>query len=75
MLADILREICTFIEIPKFDPLVDDEKASKWCEDVEKLAEMFQWSEFEQLAWATGEGRAESVVFSLATGDENLGKF
>lgn len=39
------------IEIPKFCPS-DNDGANKWCDEVEKLGETFQWSSFEQLTRA-----------------------
>lgn len=47
--------VSTSVNIPTFDPSLDDHGADDWCAEIEKLAEMFGWSDYEMVArGATG---------------------
>lgn len=58
MLAEAMRQIKSprvdpsSIIIPPFDPIQDDQGAAKWCEEVDKLRNTFNWSDHECLVRA-----------------------
>jgi hypothetical protein len=76
VLADTLQAIrqsagrsslpTTTVEIPRFDPLQEDNGAVKWCEEVDKLAETFQWTGCELLARATSGLTGEAKTWFLS---------
>lgn len=37
------------IDVPVFDPSVDDKGAKAWCREVHKLGQLFGWTDFEQI--------------------------
>lgn len=45
--------VSTSISIPLFDPKDDDAGALKWCLEMEKLGEIFKWTDFELLSRAS----------------------
>jgi hypothetical protein len=76
VLADTLQAIrqsagrsslpTTTAEIPRFDPLQEDNGAVKRCEEVDKLAETFQWTGCELLARATSGLTGEAKTWFLS---------
>ncbi|CAG9814717.1 unnamed protein product [Phaedon cochleariae] len=39
----------TTVSIPTFDPDSEDDEVNLWCEEIEKLGDMFKWSGYELL--------------------------
>lgn len=41
--------VSTAVSVPVFDLLQDDDGASRWCDELEKLGETFTWSSYKLL--------------------------